>query len=54
MAQEVNPSKSNPAVSFTAEGGFGTFEIGTKKNLTYTAALSTGNYTYGPATGITA
>lgn len=54
MAQEANPSKSNPAVSFTAEGGFGTFEIGTKKNLTYTAALSTGNYTYGPATGITA
>lgn len=54
MAQEVNPSKSNPAVSFSAQGGFGTFEIGTKKNLTYTAALSTGSYTYGPATGITA
>ena len=54
MAQEKNPSKSNPAVSFSAEGGFGTFEIGTKKNLTYTAALSAGSYTYGPATGITA
>lgn len=54
MAQEANPSKSNPAVSFTAEDGFGTFEIGTKKNLTYTAALSAGSYTYGPATGITA
>lgn len=54
MAQEVNPSKSNPAVSFSAQGGFGTFEIGTKKNLTYTAALSTGSYTYGPATGIIA
>ena len=54
MAQEANPSKTNPAVSFTAEGGFGTFEIGTKKNLTYTAALSAGSYTYGPATGITA
>ena len=54
MAQEANPTKSNPAVSFTAEGGFGTFEIGTKKNLTYTAALSAGSYTYGPATGITA
>lgn len=54
MAQEANPSKSNPAVSFSAQGGFGTFEIGTKKNLTYTAALSTGSYTYGPATGITA
>lgn len=54
MAQEANPTKSNPAVSFSAEGGFGTFEIGTKKNLTYTAALSAGSYTYGPATGITA
>lgn len=54
MAQEANPTKSNPAVSFSAQGGFGTFEIGTKKNLTYTAALSAGSYTYGPDTGITA
>lgn len=54
MAQEANPSKTNPTVSFSAQGGFGTFEIGTKKNLTYTAALSAGDYTYGPATGITA
>lgn len=54
MAQEANPSKTNPAVSFSAQGGFGTVEIGTKRNLTYTAALSVGSYTYGPATGITA
>jgi hypothetical protein len=54
MAQEANSSKTNPAVSFSAQGGFGTFEIGTKKNLTYTAALSAGGYTYGPPTGITA
>lgn len=54
MATEQNPSKTEPAVSFSAESGFGTFEIGTKKNLTYTATLSTGGYTYGPATGITA
>ena len=54
MATEQNPSKTEPAVSFSAEGGFGTFEIGTKRNLTYTATLSTGGYTYGPATGITA
>ena len=54
MAQEANPDKTAPAVSFSAQGGFGTFEIGTKKNLTYTAALSAGSYTYGPATGITA
>lgn len=54
MAQESNPTKSNPAVSFSSTGGLGTFEIGTKKNLTYTAALSAGGYTYGPPTGITA
>lgn len=54
MAQEANPTKSNPAVSFSSTGGLGTFEIGTTKNLTYTATLSAGGYTYGPATGITA
>lgn len=54
MAQEANPTKSNPTVSFSSTGGLGTFEIGTTKNLTYTVALSAGGYTYGPATGITA
>lgn len=54
LALEKNPTKTVPAVSFSAQGGFGTFEIGTKKTLTYTAALSAGSYTYGPATGITA
>ena len=54
MAQEANPTKSNPAVSFSAQDGFGTFEIGTKKNLTYTAALSAVCYTYCSATCITA
>ena len=54
MAKEANPSKSNPAVSFSTQTGFGTFEIGTKANLTYGATLSAGSYTYGPDTGITA
>lgn len=54
LAKEENPSKTNPAVSFSSQGGFGTYEIGTKKNLSYTASLSAGSYTYGPATGITA
>lgn len=54
MAKKQNPTKTNPAVSFSAQGGFGTVEIGTKRNLTYTAALSAGSYTYGPPTGITA
>lgn len=54
LAKEANPSKTNPAVSFSTQTGFGTFEIGTKRNLTYGATLSAGSYTYGPATGITA
>lgn len=54
MAKEANPSKTEPAVSFTTGTGLGTYEIGTKKNLTYAVSLSAGEYTYGPATGITA
>lgn len=54
LAEKKNPGKTNPAVSFTSQDGFGTYEIGTKKNLSYTASLSAGSYTYGPATGITA
>lgn len=54
MAQEANPNKTNPAVTIGTQTNFGTFEIGTKKNLGYGATLSAGSYTYGPATGITA
>ena len=54
MAKEANPRKTEPAVSFTTSNGLGTYEIGTKKNLTYAVSLSAGSYTYGPATGITA
>lgn len=54
LAKEANPSKTEPAVSFTSTGGLGTYEIGTKKNLSYAASLSAGSYTYGPPTGITA
>lgn len=54
LAKKENPSKTNPAVSFNSLGGLGTYEIGTKRNLSYTASLSAGSYTYGPATGITA
>lgn len=54
LAKEEDPFKTDPAVSFSSQGGFGTYEIGTKRNLSYTASLSAGSYTYGPATGITA
>lgn len=54
MAKEANPNKTEPAVSFGTQTGFGTYEIGTKKNLVYAVSLSAGSYTYGPPTGITA
>lgn len=54
LAKEENPYKTNPAVSFSSQGNFGTYEIGTKKDLSYTASLSAGSYTYGPETGIAA
>lgn len=54
LASEKNPSAVAPAVTIGTQTNFGTFEIGTKKNLVYGATLSAGSYTYGPATGITA
>lgn len=54
LASEKNPSTTAPAITIGTQTNFGTFEIGTKKNLVYGATLSAGSYTYGPATGITA
>lgn len=53
LAEEKNPSTTQPAASVTAQN-VGTVEIGTHKNITYTATLSAGSYTYGPNTGIVA
>lgn len=53
LAEEKNPDTTQPAASVTANN-VGTFEIGTSKNITYTAKLSKGSYTYGPETGIVA
>ena len=55
FSQEKNPTATQPSASVTISGGNGTFEIGTKKNLTYSASLHSGSYTYGPnPTGVTA
>ena len=55
LAKEANPSTTQPAASVTVTiPGGSTFEIGTHKNVTYTASLSAGSYTYGPATGVVA
>lgn len=53
LAKEANPETTSPAASVTLSGG-GTFEVGTHKNISYTASLSAGSYTYGPATGVVA
>ena len=55
LAQEANPDTTQPAASVTVTiPGGSTFEIGTHKNVTYSASLSAGSYTYGPATGVVA
>ena len=48
FSQEKNPTATQPSASVTISGGSGTFEIGTKKTLSYTASLNVGSYSYGP------
>lgn len=54
LAKEANPHTTQPAASVKITGGNGIFEIGTHKNISYSASLSAGSYTYGPATGVVA
>lgn len=54
LAKEANPDTTEPTASVKITKGSGTFEIGTRKNISYTASLSAGSYTYGPATGVVA
>lgn len=55
FSQSKNPIITQPSASVTITANSGTFEIGTKKNLTYSASLNTGAYSYGPTpTGVSA
>ena len=54
LAKEANPGTTQPVASVKITSGSGTYEIGTKKNIAYSASLSAGSYTYGPATGVVA
>lgn len=54
FAKEVNPTTTQPSASITMSAGNGTYEIGTKVNVTYTTSLNAGKYQYGPDTGIKA
>ena len=53
LAKEKNPAATQPAVTVTC-AQLGAYEVGTSVTPAYAATLSAGNYTYGPATGITA
>lgn len=54
LAEEANPSTTQPTASVKITSGNGTFEVGTHKNISYSASLSAGSYTYGPDTGVVA
>lgn len=53
LAKEKNPTATQPAVTITCKQ-IAAYEVGSKVVPAYTASLSAGSYTYGPATGITA
>lgn len=55
FSQSKNPTTTQPSASVSITANSGTFEIGTKKNLAYSASLNTGAYSYGPTpTGVSA
>lgn len=54
LAEEKNPVTTQPSASVRITRGDGTVEIGTHRNISYSASLSAGSYTYGPATGVVA
>lgn len=53
FASRKTPTRTEPAVTVTASNSK-SYEVGTKVSPTYSASLSAGSYTYGPATGVTA
>ena len=53
LQQELQPAVTEPAVSLTFTAAK-PYEVGTKLTPSYSASLSAGSYSYGPATGITA
>ena len=53
FSKKLQPTKTEPAVSITFSQAKA-YEVGTKVTPTYSAKLSAGSYTYGPATGVTA
>lgn len=51
FTKELQPTKTEPSVNITF-GKAGAYEVGTTITPSYSASLSPGSYTYGPATGV--
>lgn len=55
FTKKLQPTVTNPAVTLTLTNASQTIEVGSTSSVpTYSASLSAGSYTYGPATGVTA
>lgn len=54
LAQEKNPTVTQPSVSVNITNSTKALEVGSKVIPTYKATFNAGSYSYGPATGITA
>lgn len=52
--EEVEPKSTAPAVTLKVPEADKVYEVGTEVTPTFTAELSAGSYTYGPATGVVA
>ena len=54
LAAEKNPVTTQPTASVKITSNSGTYEIGTRKNISYSASLSAGSYSYDDNTGVVA
>ena len=54
LAEEKNPVTTQPSASVKITSNSGTYEIGTHKNISYSASLSAGSYSYDDNTGVVA
>lgn len=54
LAEEKNPVTTQPTASVKITSNSGTYEIGTHKNISYSASLSAGSYSYDDNTGVVA
>lgn len=54
FVKEQNPETEPPEISFSVPSSNKSYEVGTTITPSYVASLSSGNYSFGPETGVTA